>query len=526
MTRIEELESLDLQTLPASQEGLQQFSGAIVRELISSYRRIDYLQNQLYGRKSERYIDPNQLTVPLEFPAQSELTPAQGIPEKEVITYERKKRRGRNFKDLPIIEEHRFPEKEELCCSHCGEQKREEKTEETSQLHYEPCKICNKKTIKHIFKCKNGCEAGLTSPQPEPHIIDKCLATPELIAHVIVSKFVDHLPLHRIGKIFNRHGVEIPDTTLIGWVNQFGAALLVIVSYIAQRILESKLIGSDDTKVKVLNCSSNKNPKTDWNGSIIGRFWQYQSLEGWIYFDYTPDRSAKGPTEFLHGFKNYLQADDYAGYNNVYRQGAIQIGCFAHARRNFFELPNKHQHRDEVLRLIGGLYQVERQIKTAKNDALEKNKSFADEHVVAIRQEKALPVFNNLISWLKEKHRIALPKSDFAQAANYVLSNQDALCRYLSVGFIPIDNTWVERTHRFVAIGRKNWLFCGNNETAQNAARIITLMTNCVSAQVNPYDYLVYLMKNYSSTSIKQVRTLTPWGYKEFLASKKTPAPP
>jgi len=513
MTRIEQLETLE--TLPPSLEELQQFSGGIVKELISAYRQIEYLNNRIYGKRSEQFQDDRQLALALAGEEQP-TTPLE-TEEKETITYERKKRQGRKFDNLPEIIEDKYPEDSELICSCCGEKKEETFQEETTQLHYKPCELSKRKTIKHVFKCKSGCEAGLTRPKPEPHIIPNCLATPELLAHVLTAKFVDHLPLHRIGNIFQRHGLELSDNTLISWVNQFGESVAIVTSSIKKQILESKLVGTDDTTVRVLACESGKNSKTEWDGSSTGRFWQYQSLEGQICFEYTPTRGAAGPSEFLKGYLGYVQADDYAGYNDVYRAGAIQVGCWAHGRRNFFELPEKHKYRAESLRFIGELYRVERQIKTAKKD----NPDFSDEQVVQMRQSLAAPVFESLKSWLKEKVATVLPKSDFYQAAQYILTNEQVLSRYLEVGFLSIDNNWVERKIRPIAIGRKNWLFCGNNDTAQNAARILTLAANCSAAQVNPYDYFVYLIKEYSSTSSKDIFRLTPWGYKNFLQQKK-----
>lgn len=512
MTRLEQLQSLDADSLPDNLQGFEQLYGSTVQELISAYRRIEYLQNQIYGKRREQFIDERQLALGLgkEELERESLAPAE--EEKEVVTYERKQRRGRKFANLPEIIQDSYPEPEELVCSCCGKEKIETKTEENNQLHFKPCELFKQKTIKHIFKCSNGCEPGLTSPRPEPHIIDKCLATPELLAHVLTSKFVDYQPLHRIGQIFERHGLELNDSTLIAWVNQFGAAVSTIVSSIKERILLSKLIGSDDTTVRVLNCASGKDSKREWNGSNLSRFWQYQSLEGYIYFHYTSTREGAGPQGVLEGFKGYLQADDYAGYNGVYRGGAIQVGCLAHARRNFFELPEKYQYRAEALRFFGELYRVERQIKTRRKD----DPDFLETEVVRMREESARPVFDNFLLWLTERVKKVLPKSEFYQAAQYVLTNKEALSRYLSVSFLPIDNNWVERKIRPIAIGRKNWLFCGNNDTAQNAARILTLAANCQAAGVNPYNYFVYLIKTYSSTSSKNVFSLTPWGYKDF----------
>jgi len=508
MTRIEQLETLDLNALPPTVDGLQKLYGGTVQELISAYRQIEQLNNRIYGKKSEQFQDERQLQLGL---AQEEHTPAPEA-KKEIITYERKKRRGRKFENLPEIVADLYPTAEELICSCCGEKKIEIMTENSTQLHYQPCVLCKKVVVKHIFKCASGCEAGLTSPKPEPHIIDKCLATPELLAHVLVSKFVDYQPLHRLNQIFQRHGLELNDTTLISWVNQFGSAVGTIVSSLKDRILESKLIGTDDTTVRALACAGGKDSKNDWKGSSTGRFWQYQSLEGYLYFHYTPTRQGSGPESVLEGFTGYLQADDYAGYNGVYREGATQVGCLAHARRKFFELPEKHKYRDDALRFFGELYGVERQIKTAKKD----NANFSDEQAIALRQELAKPVFDRFQAWLKDKVSTALPKSEFYQAAQYVLTNYKALTQYLSVAFLPIDNNWVERKIRPIAIGRKNWLFCGNDDTAQNAARILTLAANCKAAGVNPYDYFVYLIKNYSSTTSRNVFCLTPWGFRDL----------
>jgi hypothetical protein len=307
--------------------------------------------------------------------------------------------------------------------------------------------------------------------------IPKGLAASGLLAHVITSKYADHLPLYRLEHIVGRSGVRIARSTLCDWMR--GAALLLtpLAGLMRRRILTGRVIFSDDTPVPYL--------KKGEKATATGHLWTYIGDEAnpYVLFDFTEGYSRDGPGSFLKGYQGYLQADALAQYEGLYAGGVTYVACWAHARRKFVEaeLTDKAA-ASQALTLIRSLYRVERQLREAKLEGAEARLSF--------RRERASPILGEIHTWLKEREASALPKSPLGKAVNYALSNWEGLERYTEADYLAIDNNLSERTLRQVAVGRKNWMFCGSAVGGETAAVLYSVVGTCKRHGIDPWPYL------------------------------------
>jgi transposase len=490
-------------SLPDDPETLK----AMIRELLAQLRdsrrheeqleeKIAELLRKLFGRKSEK-IDPNQLSlIDLE---NLGLSASVALPEPPPQPPAAPARKGhgrrRPPKELPrrrIV--HEVPEAERLCPC-CGEPMQAIREELSDQLDYQPASLVVIEHVRPVYACRKGCaEAPVIAPKP-PQPIDKGLPGPGLLAHVVVSKYCDHLPLYRQEGIFRRQGVELARSTLCGWVGEVAATVAPVVDRLKQDLLASKLIATDDTTVPVLDPRQKETAK--------GRLWVYLGDEQHpaVVFDYTPTHERAGPAAFLDGFAGYLQADAYNGYDGIFAgSGVVEVGCWMHARRYFFKASQADPARPcEALALIQQLYRVERDAK---------DMTPARRH--ALRQERAVPILDALGRWMVQQEAITPPKSPLGEALRYARNQWLALRRYTEDGRLPIDNGRSERTLRQVALGRKNWLFAGSDEGARRAAALYTLIETCKRNRIDPFAYLRDLLERAPACSTDQLAELTP----------------
>ena len=438
-------------------------------------RQLQALLKSLKGKQRER-LDPNQLLLfdlgDLEQLIEEALAEDQPAP--------RRKRRPHGRRLIPDglpqeVVEHTLTDSERVC-PHDGGTLELIRWEESKQLDYVPAKL---KVIVHrraVYACpKKHDEAKLvTAPKP-PQPIDKGLAAAGLLAHVVVSKFGDHLPGYRLEDIFSRHGVEIRRGTIYQWLAAMAELCRPLYGLLKCRVLQSRIIHTDDTTVRML-----EPPLRD---SQTSRFWAYlgDSRQPYVVYDFTRDRSRDGPKTFLEGFSGYLQADAYSAYDAIYLGSAgkiIEVACWAHCRRKWYEARESGpQPAHEALAFITRLYEVERAVADSEPQVR-----------VAARREHARPLLDQFRSWLDSQ--TFLPKSQLGQAATYTLNQWDALCRYVEDGELTIDNNRAERAMRPLAIGRKNWLFVGSPLAGERAAILFTLIASCKENLVEPWAYL------------------------------------
>ena len=344
--------------------------------------------------------------------------------------------------------------------------------ETSEQLEYEPAIL---KVIVHkraVYACPQKHDEAklITTPKP-PQPIEKGLAGPGLLAAMVVGKFGDHLPGYRLEDILSRHGVEIRRSTIYDWLAAVADLTRPLYDLMKQRVLQSKVIHTDDTQVKLID--------TTIGSTRLARFWAYLGDHNHPYevYDFTESRGRVGPQDFLKDFSGYLQADAYGGYDGIYLQsnGAIvEVACWAHTRRYWYKAREQDAARaHHVLAIISRLYELERATKNA--DAASRQK---------LRVEHVAPLLDDLKQWLDDQE--FLPKSLTGKAATYTRNQWAALNRYLDDGDLSIDNNAAERAMKPVAIGRKNWLFVGSPHAGRRAAVLMSLVASCKTNHVEP----------------------------------------
>jgi transposase len=315
------------------------------------------------------------------------------------------------------------------------------------------------------------------------------LAGPGLLAQVIVSKYTDHLPLHRLEGIFERQGMKISRQTMDDWVLRCAELCVPLYRRMIEVVLGSAAIHTDDTPVKVRDA---------WKKlKYTGRFWTYvgDGLHPLVVFDYTTSRKRDGPADFLKNYRGYLQADAFSGYDGIYAGsagGIVEAGCWAHARRKYHECRRLDPARMETaLAWIGQLYAVEKDLRERRETqwrelSLEEQAS----RIAVERQTRSRPLLNDFCAWLESQVTKVLPKSDVRAAMEYTLNNWVALCRYTESGWLDADNNAAENALRGIAIGRKNWLFCGSDRGGRAAAVFFSLLASCKRHGHDPFVYL------------------------------------
>ena len=393
-------------------------------------------------------------------------------------------KRERILHDLPDEEKH---------CQTCQQDLRSIGEESSERYEYVPAQLT---VIEDVCK-KYACACTVRTATKPPQPIEKSTAGASLLAQVIVAKCADHLPLHRQEKIFERHGVAISRKSMCGWMAQSAGLLIPLYAAAKQVLFESKVIGTDDTGVKVLD---RKLPF-----ARTGRIWPYygDSDHPVILYDYTPTRERVGPEKFLAGYRGYLQADAYGGYDAFFKdpaRGLIEVACWAHSRRYFHKALESDQARmGPALLLIAQLYRVENQTRL-----------LSAEDRLRLRQLQAHPILHKLHQYLSEIQAEVLPKSPEGRAVRYALKNWQALTRYSEDGILEIDNTATERSIRGVAVGRGNWMFFGNDVGGTTAAVLRSFVACCQRVKVDPFAWFKDILTRIPSHSITRIAELLP----------------
>jgi hypothetical protein len=340
--------------------------------------------------------------------------------------------------------------------------------------------------------------------QPAPHRpIDRGLAGPALLAHVVVSKYADHLPLYRQSDIYEREGVELERSTLAGWVGGASRTLEPLVDAIRRYVIEAKKLHGDDTPVPVL-APGNGKTKT-------GRLWTYvrddrpagNTAAPAVWFAYSPDRKGEHPANHLASFRGTLQADGYAGFNRLYETGSItESACWAHVRRKFHDLFEAHASpiAKEALERIATLYGIEKEIRGRPPDERQK-----------IRNDRSRPILESMQEWFKASLSKLSRKSEVTLAIHYALGRWPALLRYCGDGNLEIDNNAAERALRAVALGRKNYLFAGSNAGGERAAAMYSLIGTAKLNGLDPEAYMTHVLARIADHPIRRIEELLPW---------------
>ncbi|WP_406867737.1 IS66 family transposase [Paraburkholderia fungorum] len=458
------------------------------------------LRRMQFGRKSEKLDHQiEQLELRLE-----ELEADEGATPVEIPRTPRTAPEQAQRKPLPEhlpreIQTH-LPESYQSCAE-CGAQMKQLGEDVSEQLEYVPASF---RVIRHVrprFAC-SCCEHMAQAAAPS-RPIERGMAGPGLLAHILVSKFADHLPLYRQSVMYAREGVELDRSLLAKWVGHSAALLQPLVDALRRHVMAATKLHADDTPVPVLAPGAGK--------TKTGRLWVYvrddrasgDMTPPAVWFTYTSDRKGIHPQDHLQSFSGTLQADAYGGYQAIYETGRVaEAACWAHARRQFYELHAARPNalNTEALERIGALYTVEENIRGKPPDERR-----------AYRQQHARPLLDQLNAWLITTLETLSRKSDTSRAILYALNRWEALTRYCEDGHLEIDNLPVERALRGVAIGRRNYLFAGADSGGERAAAIYSLIGTAKLNNVDPEAYLRFVLARLADHPINRLDDLTPW---------------
>ena len=477
--------------------------------------QVAWLSKQLFGSKSERWADtpPAGLFAHLK---DDEVDEAAASPPKQTVTYERESpRRGKRQPipdHLPRIDRiHDLPEAEKAGMKRIGE-------EVSEQLEHEPGKVYVVRHVRYTYARKDQLIEPpadqpnvVTAPKPEEGL-PRCIAGPSLLGQIMVSKFADHLPLHRLEGILKRSGVALARSSMCRWAQDLDAMCMPLLRLMKQRLLQSHVIQADETPVKQQHGpgTPGKRGKTKqcYFFSYVG-----DDEHPYIVYDYQASRSRAGPNGwFTHekgqpNFHGYLQCDAYAGYNDLFDSDQpwrmTHVGCMAHVRRKYYDVraqfPGPCHHALGQFKL---LYEVEREAKEL--DAQKRQ---------ALRHEKSRPILESLLDWCEDQQKQGpgmLPKSGLGEAIGYTLNQADSLKHYLNDGQLAIDNNRCERSLRGIAIGRKNWLFTGSEPGGRAAATMFSLISSALRHDLEPWRYLTDVFRRLPSTPVSQLDQFLP----------------
>jgi transposase len=499
--------TIDRDHLPDDPVVLRRMVGELLDQLDTKERKLQRVQHRLtqllrerYGPRSERSRDENQLFM---FAAAAvEAGQDVALAKKDGAKGRAVGRRGRHGRQrLPEHLErrrvvHDLPE-DQRQCPHCQAALHLIGEDEAERLEYVPASLHVIHEVVRKYACSQGCTVVTATKPMQP--IEKGLPGPGLLAQVAVNKYGAHLPLHRQEWLFEREGVTLSRKTMSDWMRRSADLAKPLVELMTRKVLSSKGVQTDDTPVAVLDPTL---PRTR-----TGRIWTYvgDELHPYTVYDYTPTRAGSGPDEFLKEFSGYLQADAYPGYDRIYkdpRRGVVEVGCWAHARRRFWEAQTSDPMRSMVmLSYIRLLYEVEREARDQKLDGPGRR---------LLRRKRSVPILKDIRRYLKRELPNVLPKSPEGQAISYALSNWKALMRYCADGDLEIDNNGAERSLRGVAIGRRNWTFFGSDRGGKTAAILMSLITTCKRHRIDPFLYLRDVFARISAHPVQKLDELLP----------------
>jgi transposase len=536
------------------------------RELEGVRHQLTLLLQRLYGPRGERFSPDQMLlfanfTADANQPAPTP-DPAQASPSKRKARPHGRRRLPENLPREP--QHHELTEAQRLC-PRCGQLRIDIGVDRSEHLEYQPASLRIIEHLVHKYACPCCSRPGPAaegSPQPTPSPestpmpsadhpatpeptdsgalqpaasqasacpsqqpplaadgyvdaesvvvaavkpampIAKGLPGPGLLAHLIVSKYTDHLPLYRLERIYERQGVFLHRSTLSDWMAASAALLRPLYDLMVGVVLQSRALHTDDTPVKMQELGTHQ--------LSTARLWVYLGDVAHPYnvFDFTVNRKRDGPAQFLADYQGYLHADAFSGYDRLYlpepRTGAaaqiVEVACNAHARRKFHEARSSDVlGSHQALAYYRQLYELERAAK-----------DLSDAQRLQMRQELAVPILEQFHTWLEAQRPAVVPKSPLGQALGYALHNWSALIRYTEAGFLAIDNNVAEREMKRIAIGRKNWLFVGSPQGGRTAAVLISFTSTCQRLGVEPWAYLQDVLKRLPTTPAGELTALLP----------------
>jgi transposase len=482
------------------------------QELVYRQTKIDQLTHEMavlkrnqFGRSREQ-LDSTQVSL-LEEAFDEDLAAIEQElnnltpPPKTDTEPPKKPKRAALPDNLPRVDVHHEPDS--TSCK-CGCQLKRIGQDVSEKLDYTPGVFTVERHVRGKWVCSN-CETLTQAPVPA-QVIDKGIPTAGLLAHVLVAKYADHLPLYRQEKIFGRAGLEIPRSTLGAWVGMCGVQLQPLVDALKASVLSHSILHADETPVPMLKPGNKKTHRAYLWAYAPGVFEATRA----VVYDFCDSRSGEHARAFLgktnaedanSGWNGTLICDDYVAYKALFAKGITESGCMAHARRKLFELHANHSSliAADGLKFFDLLYDVERDVKALNAEDRKR-----------IRQEKAKPVADALHKWLLLQRSKVPDGSATAKALDYSLKRWVALTHYLYDGQVPIDNNWCENQIRPVALGRGNWLFAGSLRAGQRAAAVMSLIQSAKINGHDPYAYMKDILTRLPTQKNSQIEELLP----------------
>lgn len=388
-------------------------------------------------------------------------------------------------------------------CETCHREKDDIGFDTTHRLEYVPGHFIDHEYHDHKYACRH-CKDGVTTAPAPPQVLERSAADASVLAHVVVSKYADHTPLHRLHRIYARSGAEIPVSTLADWTAGVGTLVEPLVDCLAERVLGAYVVRTDATGLKVLDPQSADH-------IALGSVWAYIGDDRDVLFRYTPTgEGATGPWTFLKGRTGYIQADASNVFDRLFNgevAQAIEVGCWSHGRRRLVAMRDTDCRVAYPLKLIARLYRVEH---------LADARGLMPDDRRALRQARSASIVERLFGWAALTRQTEPPSSDLARAAGYLVNHHQALSRFLEDGRLSPDNNTCESQLRDIALGRKNFLFAGSHQAAARAASLYSLTRTCAQHGVPPFEYFTDVLRKLASGwSVNRLAELLPHRWRE-----------
>ena len=488
----------DLQNTLVSYQNKLQYAELKIRVLEERLRLVRIAK---YGPGSEKFSDAQLELLELEPGVSSAEVQAESErPPVQPSTKTRRQHPGRQElpANLPRVERILKCTPEQCVCKGCGKETVVIGHEESSQLDVEPAKYFVLVSKREKRACKSCEERGVVSAPLPPRIIEKCLASDQIVIDTVVSKYCDHMPLYRQSAMLERDtGVELSRATLDGWVLKVGESLIPMVAAMRRELISGSYIQADETPVDVqMHEGHGKNHQA--------YLWQYSRPRGTVVFDFRLGRGRDGPRQFLGQFEGLLQTDGYAAYDQIGGRKMVHAGCWSHAERYFSEavqLNPKDPVATSIVARIDELFAID-------TEARRQGLSLDARH--ALRQAQSLPLLDGIRRQIEAARSTALPGGALAKACNYSLTLWQKLTRFLEYPELELSTNLAENSMRPVALGRKNWIHIGSSQAGPKIAAILSVVESCRRLKLPVRGYLAAVLPGLADLPIQRLPELTP----------------
>lgn len=489
-------------SLPEDPAELRAFAALLLAEVKSQAVLIEKLRHQLAGQRAHRFGPSSETAEQLQLALETSEIAIAALTAKLRLSEDApadKPKRKPIPDHVPRVEVELTTG--DTACAACGGKLRRLGEDVTEELEYVPGRFIANRIVRPRMAC-SGCDCFTQAPLPS-RPIERGRPGPGLLAHVLVNKYADHLPLYRQSQIFERDGLDLDRSTLADWVGKSTALLSPLADAIGRHVLSGQAIFADDTPVAMLAPGAGK--------TQTARLWAYgrderpwgSTIPPASWYRFSSDRKGEHPKDHLARYRGWMHADGYAGFEDLYRNGDIrEVACMAHVRRKFVDVHKAQGSAiaDEAIRRIAELYAVE---KVARGLPPDKR--------AGIRQAEARPVFDGLEAWLSAQLPDISGKSPLAVAIRYALTRMARMRPYLDHGILELDNNTAERAMRAVALGRKNYLFVGSQTGGKSAAIAYTLIETAKLNGVDPQAWLADTLARIAEHKINRINELLPW---------------